>query len=96
MSEGDTKIPELVEKAFLQIIEKRNKDREDINLKDICDSNTELFGERGSDTRRDLQQYGKNCKRQNTRSHIAHLDTLKNLSLIHNGSGRRATTSTSH
>ena len=77
MSKGNTKIPQLVEKAFLQIIEKRNKDRDDILLKDICDCNTELFGERGSETRRDLQQYWKNCKRRNTYSYIALLDRLK-------------------
>jgi hypothetical protein len=76
-SDGDTKIPLLVEKAFLQIVEKRGQDRKGIVLKEVCDSNSELFGNRGSKIRRDLQHYWRNCKRRSIRNYVALLDRLK-------------------
>jgi hypothetical protein len=79
--EGSTKIPLLVEKAFLQNLESRDLAREDVQLKDICDTNLELFGAKGSEERRNLQFYHNNLKRRTVRSYAQLLDKFK----VHHG-----------
>jgi hypothetical protein len=70
-------VPLLVEKALLQIIEKRNQSRDEVALKHICDSNKELFGRPGSDERREIQMFWKNCKSRTPGSYARHLQKLK-------------------
>ena len=42
------KVDILVEKSFLQAVEKSGKVREEVVVKDICDALQDIFGEPGS------------------------------------------------
>ena len=71
------KIDFVVEKSFLEAVEKQNKPREEVVCVDICDSLKEVFGEPASQQRRDLQEHWKNLKRRSIRSWAQYLDRFK-------------------
>ena len=65
-------VPDNIKKALLQIIERSGTPVFEINLKDICDRNHELFGASGFD-RRGLQFYFGNLRRKLTIQKWAHI-----------------------
>ena len=65
-------VPNNIKKALLQIIERSGTPVFDINLKDICDRNHEVFGASGFD-RRGLQFYFGNLRRKLTIQKWAHI-----------------------
>ena len=63
----------VVEKAFLEAVEKQNKSRNDIVCVDVCDTLPDLFGTPGSTVRRALQQHWKNLKNRTIKSYANYL-----------------------
>ena len=64
----------VVEKAFLEAVEKQNKSRNDIVCVDVCDTLPDLFGTPGPTVRRALQQHWKNLKNRTIKSYANYLD----------------------
>lgn len=71
---AETKIDPLVEKALLRSIEKRNLPRKAVVLLDICNNNVELFGAKGSQQRRIIQEYWNNIRRRSIQRYCSRLD----------------------
>lgn len=69
-----TKLDPIVEKALLLAIEKQNQPRTNIVLLDLCDANSDLFGEKGTKQRRDVQMYWNNIRRRSIRSYCKLLE----------------------
>ena len=68
------KLDFLSEKSLLQLIEDKNQPREEICLKDICDTRKDIFGEPGTNKRRDIQYHWKNLKNRSIRSWKDHIE----------------------
>ena len=64
----------LVEKLLLTEIEELNIERKAVVFKQLCDENELLFGKKGSDNRRKLQEYMSKLKRKTIRSYVQLLD----------------------
>ena len=71
------KIDYLVEKSFLEAVEKKGKPRSEITPVEICDTLPEVFGEPGSLKRRDIQEHWNNVRRRSIRSYTALLDKFE-------------------
>ena len=67
------KLDFLVEKTLLQLAEKQNVTRDQIVLKDLCDSAHGVLGEPGSGLRRNIQEHWNNIKRRNILSYVSYL-----------------------
>ena len=70
---SNAKIEFPVEKSLLHEVEKQDVPRDQIVLKDLCDSNIAAFGEPGSDLRRDIQEHWNNARRKKIRSYKQYL-----------------------
>jgi hypothetical protein len=66
-----------IEKGLAQALEESGKSRTDLILRDLCDKNTQLFGEKGTPTRRKVQVAFANIKRKSARSWCVILDKYK-------------------
>jgi len=77
MSATSTKIDPMVEKALLVLVEKQNKPRKAIVLVDLCNTNVDLFGSKGTQLRRDVQEFWNNVRRRFIRSYARLLDNWR-------------------
>ena len=65
---GNSKLDPVVEKCFLEAVEKTNLPREDTVCVEICDKCKSMLGGPGSGVRRDMQECWENLKRRKIRS----------------------------
>ena len=66
---SSSKLEPIVEKALLSLIESLNLPCEKVILLEVCNGNVELFGPKGSETRRDIQVYWNNLRRRSIRGY---------------------------
>ena len=61
---NSSKLEFIVEKSLLDLVEKQNKLYTEITTKTICDQHQSIFGEPGSNLRRDIQEHWNNLRRR--------------------------------
>ena len=68
-----SRLDPIVEKCFLEAVEKTNLPREDTVCVDLCNEHKSTLGEPGTKVRRDIQEHWKNLKRRKIRSYASYL-----------------------
>jgi hypothetical protein len=85
MSEDNQAHDKFTRKSLLLRVEKTNKRHPKVFLKEVCGQDVLAFGTEGSTTRRQMQLFWNNLKRQLIWSYVRHLE----LYGISNGEGTR-------
>ena len=60
----------IVVKSLLRAVEKLNRPLDRVNLCEICEKNKDLYGEAGTENRRQLQKWWYNVKRRSGRNYL--------------------------